>query len=644
MVFFKRFLLYIVGSLVTIVQFISGYFFSIIGSIINFLIGASIVVVISIGSLVVGAGLIFDISQKTDILIFIYHIIGIDNPNDSLSIELITKSSTFIGVIASISFTIYLFAFKEQKSFSVSSVNNISKHLVSLIFIVMCIVTIALGFFMENLMLQKNISIKNSSIETLLAKETKRKIEFLVSSNPGLSENDIKSEIEKRKMLIRENYVTLYYFIAYSIWSTFFLISIISTLVFLINIVNMLNLRWQFKQYIHLLNIELGILPLISKVKIFKPIRVYTYDSIHYYFECVYQMLLFCLNNNMYKLYKISSNKLFNIILSIYIEKKKRLYDNYTYAVLNNVDSEEFKLLNKAILRNQISLTLYHCDKYQIEEMTNCIDVIFDIYPKEATIDLRVIYLNSIYELSMMLLKKDIIRFEPFLTRLEKINKEDSISIYELLLTQSLLKNDINTICSVTYSLAKNSTSNGVNINNNNYPTNSIQNGIANQYTQLEIFTLLKTLLKSIELLSHSMSGFLIKFLISNFKSDKLILALSMFNIENVVSSVRENQDLICNIDYQNKIIDGTFHFNSETFDYSCSRLKFLLLGQQLYINRMNLQPNNNPVEFVNLAVNESYCEHLFEGIKNNKEKYGLEFLNDNSFLQRYKEILLQSL
>ena len=147
------------------------------------------------------------------------------------------------------------------------------------------------------------------------------------------------------------------------------------------------------------------------------------------------------------------------------------------------------------------------------------------------------------------------------------------------------------------------------------------------------IFILLQTLLKSIELTHYKTTGFLIKFLVTNYDSKTFNSVFKKF-----YNSPYENFYLLKTQFY--KDIDDDFHFNINVKEYLLVKLFILVYAQQIYIvdNKVNFWKLPDERLEPSQIANSEYLKYMFVKLDKAKNQYGLIWLEDKEFVENLKK------
>jgi hypothetical protein len=160
-----------------------------------------------------------------------------------------------------------------------------------------------------------------------------------------------------------------------------------------------------------------------------------------------------------------------------------------------------------------------------------------------------------------------------------------------------------------------------------NYTVTKISN-----FNYASVFILLQSLAKSIELSQYKITGFLVKYLISNIDGDIFQRVFEKFKDDPF------NNIYLPKNEYY-KDLDDNFHFNIKVKDYILIKLFLLVYGQQKYIieNQVNFGYMPDQTIDPKIISSSNYLEYIFNKFDKAQEEYGLLFLQDEEFWKTLK-------
>ncbi|QHZ52704.1 hypothetical protein [Paenibacillus larvae] len=372
------------------------------------------------------------------------------------------------------------------------------------------------------------------------------------------------------------------------------------------------------------------------------------YKGIENNISSTYQMLFFCLEKNMFDVYKISISEWEKVIIEIQGRARFKVRSRFkrTEKLLEMELTEEFTSLYSCITKNQILLITKLIQINRIEEAGCAISLFTKLLPMDDDEDeLKRCFYTAFHELAVVSYKFEMLDFilEELNLATEVSNPNKSTdnpvhSIYEKLMIHALEKKDLNAISKISYSMIKEPTkSEEENLNLEIPDPIEIKIKRNNNSTYITICLLFQATIKSIELSYYSVTGFLIKFMVTNF-STRFINDVYENIIRIMVEEKRYSNPLALN----HSAIPSTFNINLHTLNYCFGKMSILLYGQQLYAyeNRILLKENielEKPIS-IDSICKLTYIRYLIDKIKKSSDKYGLIFLTHDKFFEHIEE------
>jgi len=144
------------------------------------------------------------------------------------------------------------------------------------------------------------------------------------------------------------------------------------------------------------------------------------------------------------------------------------------------------------------------------------------------------------------------------------------------------------------------------------------------------IYVLLNAAIKSLEMSQYQCVGFVVKFIVSNFRSEITNPTFQQF----ITNKGRDNKFDTCEIGGSFGL--NSFNLNNKTDQYCLEKLLFLLYGQQVYIKTKNISIRHIPTEYINIQdYIGNNIKYIYDKIIAGKDKYGMVWLNDEKFHKR---------
>jgi hypothetical protein len=585
-----------------------------------------------IGVLVFGAGIILIyfllwnisgiiVDPTQEYLKKIYTYAQFSHIDEYITLSILSLGPKILPFQLTATLTLFYFIYREQRSVSISNVLN-RKNLI-LWFVISSILTLAFGAHLSKVINQDILQLISDS-ET---NGTKAIITLIYSSN---------------------NIGRLF------LWALLFLASFLTGVRMIIQTINNLSIK----------NMLGDTLPHIKKqIRYLKFAVIYShrkqiFDNLTSSIESLHQLLFISIEKNMDGVFR-KSNKEWEAILADLLQSPRFIGFDNTVIIeyLLKHEGEETEKLYTSILKNKVSLIMVLLKNHKIEEAQESIKVFFQLNTSE--IKLRFIFLNVLQELALLIYSNDSIGMKPILDGVEALAQDDGgvdqngiNLIYKCLLIKAIEKNDVKMLSSVSYSMFKcvdhfddkNLTAN---------PTLTmlqLRNGISvapkqkertGQFVKCIIFILLQAKLKSIELSHYACTGFLIKFIVTAFRSSLLAETFFTFNQHKFQNNpyLKQREQLAK--------MNVSFTFNTKTMEYCHKKMTILLLAQQLYVVKEKIDFGEVPKSYIDVRhLKCNYQDYLFKKIELAKSKYGLLFLEEKvkdgepTFIETVKEYI----
>lgn len=573
--------------------------------------------------------------------------------NNNINNILSSGTSVLVGLLT-LSVSFYIFIYREQKSSSESAINIVSRSVLITLFIFLSIVTILYGLHF--------------------------KLYYL-------------DEIDKNK-LSEFGYYRINTWVLLYIINLYFAFRLGRDLIrdakvrFLLDktIIQVKNLIFQLS------------LAFKGKNKFFKKYRTEIYDFLHFNIESVYQMFSLCVEKNMNKVFEKNFKEWKKVLSFLHTDPRLiHIDNNIRHVYLLKIDPIEYINLYKSILNNHMSLIFTLLNKSRIEAANDAIECFFNLMPndieaylnddddtivEENYIELITQFITSLHELSDHLYDKHSIGLTELISNIKGnfqiLDQSENyaylnygfLTVYKALIIKSVEKEDIQNLSKLSYNMIQ-----MINHEKSEEFEDSIEKTerftsiirkiggktisdvfnkvvikdnhkyIEEQYLKGCIYILLQSILKGIEISKYSSTGFLIKFIVTNFEDSSLSEVFGKFMENKGINNpyiIRENKYTRINTD---------LNYNRHTLDYCLKKLGILIFCQQKYVNKKEIKFKYIPKEFINIKLikNSSeislhYLNYLIEKVSLAKNKYGLLFLTDKEFMKQIKQELVYNL
>ncbi|MEK3992772.1 MULTISPECIES: hypothetical protein [Robertmurraya] len=381
-------------------------------------------------------------------------------------------------------------------------------------------------------------------------------------------------------------------------------------------------------------NSEIRLITRTYRHKYFNKFIDNRYRKLHYNIESVFQNLKYAADNNMNKEFEESVYRLANVINRLKSENKKYNIDNLATYLLEQ-DKKSFIDLYNSLLRNTLSLINHLYKNQHYRKGRSLVSLYFSIYVNGEG-RLKQNFSLSLKEFLDSLDINNERQLRAFLDELGILSEEQTFITYKSLIMKLIIQNNVKMLTNIVYDFKEN-------IIQKQQETKDIKIKALAQRKAVElegslIVILMQCLVKGIEISHYSATGFLIKYLVTNFKGTQLKKGFSV---------LQRNRDLFTKVLEQDKSLDNMSEghkdfelitINKETFDYCCKKLCILLYGQQIYADNNNLwfvSDNVHHQDKIDLAKEFYDCTFSAYMIKKiESSSYGLLFLKDKEVMQ----------
>jgi hypothetical protein len=457
------------------------------------------------------------------------------------------------------------------------------------------------------------------------------------------------------------------------------LLSVIAVLFLGINLVHKLfgyiNINWSLSYSIEEANKLIRSLTYISSIKLVSGVRKSVYNDLNLIVESVYQMLVYSVEKNLIETYNSNSPKWYYVI-------RKLQYNNRMvglgkqvnlFVYFFQIDPGCYYSLYRTIITNHFLLIVSLYNKQRMREGNICLEQLLSMNSqieksqRQTHLDdrLSVEFFSVLYELTIYYRDKHI-DFQPLFEKMNLMLKQKIEYIYVLILYKSLLikavfENDVNFLTELTYALHKSTYVSLIGLNSKQLK--SIEN--IDKYIRLIgerqfdaiiqkanndrvaegdknlgmcIYVLLQASIKTIELSRYELTGYLVKYLVSNFESDDINNENKVLLKNNLIDDLKVDNNKLA------KCIRASFKLNEKTAKYCMQKLTILIYAQQKFIKENHVAIGLIPKAFIDTSsVSCDYLDYLINKISD-VNRYGLLFLNKEGFMSEVKnEILLSA-
>lgn len=427
----------------------------------------------------------------------------------------------------------------------------------------------------------------------------------------------------------------------YKIYLWLLLITI--NIVYLIELIKYLfismNSNRMLKSSIKSLHKTLDALIFFYRHKRFEDILKDQYKIMHLMIESIFQYLKFLGDNNMNNDFDEYIDSL-NCVLNKFKQPKSKLkIDNLSSYLLSH-DRTLFIDIYKSLLRNTLSLILHLYKNSHFNKGKKVTDLYFSIF-LDADDILKQHFILSLNEFTDSLDYSNERQIKHFLTGLKQLPDDSTLIIYKNLIQKLIIKGNIEMLTSVVYDFKEHSID-----ERRSHKQNPMSKAMATQNINVlksnAIIILLQSLLKSIEISRYGITGFLVKYMITNFKGDEINQAYKKLKQkpDSFTSIFEANEDNPEGL-VESEII--LVSLNAETFKYCCKKMIILLYGQQLFAKKEKLWFVKNEKEYQSIDIEQefkncSYSSYVMKKVKSVDSKYGLLFFEDEEILKNIRK------
>ncbi|PNE08457.1 hypothetical protein [Priestia megaterium] len=374
----------------------------------------------------------------------------------------------------------------------------------------------------------------------------------------------------------------------------------------------------------------------------FEKLLTARYRNLHHHIESIFQNLKFIGDNNMNKEFEENVASFSNVVSKLKRDNPKYNINNVSSYLLEK-DKEHFQNIYTSLLRNTLSLTIDLYKNHHFNKGKKLTFLYFSLYLGSEE-SLRQHFILSLNEFLDSLDTSNERQLRDFLNGLKRLPEEQSLIIYKNLISKLILKKNVEVLTNVVYDFKEHIIDN----NNQPLPSNMLARVIAmekkNKLKSNAILILLQCLTKTIEISQYNITGFLIKYLVTNFTGDELNSAYDTLRKtpKAFTTIFEQNKDYI--LQYNDNFDIGLGGLNDGTFDYCCKKMCILIYGQQQYAISQKLWfVKDSPqfhTPFVLATEFESctYSNYVFQKVKSASSSYGLLFFEDTTIMNDIKQ------
>ncbi|RND00260.1 hypothetical protein [Lysinibacillus halotolerans] len=342
------------------------------------------------------------------------------------------------------------------------------------------------------------------------------------------------------------------------------------------------------------------------------------YRKFHFSLESVYQNLKFVADNDMNKEFEENIEKFKKMFNKLKVMDRKGFQAS---TRLLKEEPEKIIPLYHSAIRSNLSLIGNLLKNKQYNKAKMAISLYFNLYIDNDHLLVK-IFKISLHDLVDVIDLEDEKQLLIFLEGLSRLPEEQTLITYKYLLMKLITNDQIKSITNIVY----------------DYDVKDNRNK-----TSLLVI-LLQGLVKSIEISNYEITGFLVKYLVTNYSGRDLNRGLLILkNNKTAFTKVLEYERNIEGIS-ENDVF--TMKINEETFEYCFKKATILLFGQHLFSVKSNLwfvnkwDSQGNEIKLKSEFNNCTYSEYIINKIIKASNKYGLLFFDDILVMKKiYQEI-----
>ncbi|MES5843733.1 MULTISPECIES: hypothetical protein [unclassified Bacillus cereus group] len=393
------------------------------------------------------------------------------------------------------------------------------------------------------------------------------------------------------------------------------------------------------------------------------------YKTIGYQIDSIYQMLTYVCIKDLGKNADENLEEWFKSLDYLLNSSRMKTFDTQPkHGYLISEHEEQQLSLYNTILQNHISLIIKLIKDHKFKYGKKCINELLNYIPlqnqhistKTSNDDLAkmtALYFINLNTLALFLFERNDISIHLLLDKIEKINYdleeqqlEGILRTYISLIIKALEKNNVGYLSNLCYSLirfiTKDNSSDFKIPKSNNYSIKELEaielfsrNVEDNQHDQGHnlnvstcIYLILQAISKSIELSLYNCTGFLVKFLVTSFEDYQVKNVFNKFSSNYLKEEVSNTPFLRDNPLYS--VLENEFRINPKVSKYFLYKMTILILGQQKYITKYNVNIWKVPKVKVDASFFDcNYLEYIFKKLRNSKDKYGLSYMQSEKFM-----------
>lgn len=370
------------------------------------------------------------------------------------------------------------------------------------------------------------------------------------------------------------------------------------------------------------------------------------YKFLHHLIESIFQYLKYLGDNNMNEDFDDNIKSLEIVFGKFKSSNDKYKIDNVASYLLNR-DQELFLGIFNSLLRNALSLNLHLYKNNHFNKGRKLTTLYFSLF-LEGEDRLKQQFILSLNEFLDSIDTSNERQLKDFLTGLKSLPEDSALIIYKNLIHKLIIKGNIGMLTTVVYDF-KDHIIDGISeiAPKTNFMSRSIAARNRINLKSNAIIILLQSLVKAIEISQYGTTGFLVKYMITNFDGEEINRAYATLKQRPTsFTSILETLD-----DKSTNIKDseiGLVSLNDETFDYCCKKMLILLYGQQLFTKKEKLwfYTKKDAKKYVEINIEEefkdcTFVNYVLKKVESVGSKHGLLFFEDKGIMNKISSKLI---
>lgn len=373
------------------------------------------------------------------------------------------------------------------------------------------------------------------------------------------------------------------------------------------------------------------------------------FEDLMWKFEILFQVLYYTVSKKINIIYESSLSQMKSSICLLNV----MLLNSVKFAQQNEI-SNSSSLLYNHILKRYVQLCILLYDNQQYSEFEKTVDTLFEFYPEQiakmqddsfmAILDE---FFYSFWVIGIYLSSRNRSDFQNFVKKVERIclpgqERLEFCVFFKALLVKAVENDDLKFLTELCY-LQKLFLDSIVDINEKKLPgyksedfqkkigltiVNAIQDLKTKSYYEgILLYALLQAAVKTIELGLYGQTGFLVKYIVSNYKTSELQIVI--YHLINHEVYKDEKLNSMC----LTKKLKVYFSINPQTAWYCMKKLILLLRAQQLF--RFQSSSDKKKIldfDIVSDKAQEFDKQYCIDKIINVGDSYGMLAINRKWF------------